>query len=154
MELNDTLPIIFGLFAIFEGLQVYFMLRAVRGIQKRMDAVLPEDTKAGDIMAQGVISLMARIQANNGDNEDAKVVGGFVRTAALTAWDEVSSRIPGLGPATQTNEALEKLAHKNPWVGVAMGLAQTFGPMIAEKVQQGAQPGQTPRKGTGGRQYG
>lgn len=151
MEIGDTLPVIFGLFAIFEGLQVYMMLRAVKAIRDRMDAVLPENTKAGDIMAQGVISLMARIQQNP---EDAKVVGGFIRGAAIAAWDEVSAKIPMLAGPQQTSAALDKLANKNPWVGIAVGLAQTFGPMVAEKVQQGAQPGQTRPKGTGGRQYG
>lgn len=148
----DAITVVFALFAIFEGLQVFMMLRAVKAIQQRMDAVLPEDTKAGDILAAGVISLMARIQNNPGD---AQVVGGFIRGAAIAAWDEVSKKIPMLGGPQQTNAALEKLANKNPWVGVAMGLAQTFGPVLAEKMQEGAQQGQTQRKGgTGGRQYG
>lgn len=146
----DILAWMVTFITVTQSIEIYVLYHAVKSIRMRMDAVLPEDTKAGDILAQGVISLMRRIQENP---EDAKVVGGFVRGCAIAAWDEVSTKIPGIGPATQTNEALEKLAAKNPWVGMGLGLMQTFGPMVAQQIQ-GAKPGESKRGGTGGRQYG
>lgn len=152
MDVGDAI-VIFGIIqgvalaflAIFEFMQVY-------AIRKWLVNLIPQGAKPGDIMADGALALMERI---NTDPKAATIVGGFVRGAALAAWDEVKGHIPGLGGPVETSEALEKLAKKNPWFGLGLGIVQTLGPMVAQQMQPSA-PGtpQARKPGSGGRVYG
>ena len=154
MDTGQWLAVIMAAFCIAEVLQVFLLRQAVMQIKQRMDTLVPADKRIGSVLAESAIDFIRIVSENK--NGEAEVLVNFTKVLAVEAFDGVKQKIPLLAGPSQMDESMEKLARKNPWVGLALGMAQTFGPIIAEKVQQqqAIQPQGVKKPGTGGRAYG
>jgi len=149
---TDDLAWLMIALVIFEGLQVFIMNLTLRNIKAKLELVVPDGKPAAVILSDTVFEFMRAINENK--HGEAQAVGGFIRGAALAAFEEVKGKIPMLGGGAQMDESLEKLAKKNPWVGIALGAAQTFGPIIQAKMNEKPGVNNAPRPGKGGVGYG
>ena len=151
MDFQTTITVIFAAFAIAEVLQVWLLRSAVVKIKERMDDLAPADKRMGTILAETAIDFMRMLNENK--NGEAQVVGGFILGASLAAFDEVKGKIPMIGGGAQRDESLEKLAKRNPWVGIALGAVNTFGPVLQAKMNEkggGNVPGKPSGRGNVG----
>ena len=131
----DYLALILFAFVLMEALQVFLLSQAVKQIKSKVYELVPDGITPGQVVADAVICFMKDVQT---DPEKGQIVAGFLQKSAIVAFEGVKQKIPMLGGAANgTDEAMEKLAKKNPYVGLALGLAQTFGPVLAQKVQEG-----------------
>lgn len=121
--------------AVFEGLQLSILSYQAWLIRRRLDTLVPPEATPGAILADAVVQFMKCVQENK--NGEAQVVGGFIRGAAVAAFEEVKGKIPILGGGTEVlDKNLEKLSRQNPWAGLLFGFAQAAAPYIAQKVQE------------------
>ena len=130
----DYLALILFAFVLMEALQVFLLSQAVKQIKSKVYELVPDGITPGQVVADAVICFMKDVQT---DPEKGQIVAGFLQKSAIVAFEGVKQKIPMLGGVTGgTDEAMEKLAKKNPYIGLALGLAQAFGPMVVQKAQE------------------
>lgn len=122
--------------AVAELVQVLILNYSVAKINKKLELIIPEGESADKILSDTVYRFMADLQT---DPKKAEIVGGFIRGAAVAGYEEIAKKVPMLGGGQQANAAMEKLASKNPWVGLGLGIAQAIAPMAQDALANRSQ---------------
>lgn len=93
MEPLEYLTVLFGFLVIFELLQVWLLRRSVMAIQAKVEALLPEGSRPGAILADGVISLMEKMGEESEEGDRARrAFGSMVLYGA-----SIGARAIGIG---------------------------------------------------------
>lgn len=133
--------------AVAEMIQVIILNYSVSKINKKLALIIPEGKSADQILSDTVYTFMAELQS---EPKKAEIIGGFIRGSAEAAYDQVAKKIPMLRGAEVANAQMEKLASKNPWVGLGLGVAQALAPMAKEAMENRKGGGNTTGSGSKG----
>lgn len=132
-----------------EAAQVFLLNRAVSTIKNRVDTLVPEGKKGGDLLAEAAIEFMGLIGKDGPDGDRARaVVGTFIRSASVAAVDTALERMPAakaiLSNATGGASIGEVLPKKYRWMGQIIDLV---GPQLAAAAEaQQAQRAAAPKQ--------
>jgi len=151
---TDELGWLMVALVVFEGLQVFIMNLTLRNIKAKLELVVPDGKPAAAILSDTIFEFMRAI--NDNKNGEAQAVGGFIRGAAVAAFEEIKPKIPLLGGGAAIDDNLERIAKKNPWAGLILTGIQMAAPAIQQMQQQQQKGGvnNAPRPGKGGVGYG